>query len=304
VTGIVSILTWVSMLASVSVPDDIQQLACLEDGTVVGRDAHDLLRRWRDGDWEAPVGTGKLHELWAAPGGHVYAREAGPRIGLLEVGLSERFWTNLPALRGGSFTFATDATGGTVIVTTDEVVGLEKNGAVVRLGAPPLVQSSMEFRPSQPATIIATGAGWLACFPNSPFEVDRGMKGVCVRPGPPRYDYRVDFGRYADRTRARPFACGDAVISAIGDETQARRLADGRRVGHVAGAPRTGSRCLPDGRILIVGARELRFFDGPALGHPRRLNVPGQIRDAAACAGRLAVLLESSQTMLIDPPNR
>ena len=288
-----------AVLASAGGAADVQQVACLKDGTIVGRDANLMLRRWADGAWSAAEGATEVYDLWTSSDGQVYARETGPKVVRLEPGLA-RQPVSLPTIHANSLAFGAGAEGEALVSSPDEVFQMKPDGTVQSLGAPPRVEPASRFRPSQPPAVFATANGPIACFPGSPFEVDNGMKGVCLNGGASRYHYRVDFGRYSDRTRAAPFVCGDALVSSAGDQAQARRLSDARPLGQTRGPAGTGSRCLADGRILLVGPDRLRFFEGSALKRPRIEMVHGRIRDVAACPERFAVLLDNSQIVFIE----
>jgi len=293
-------LMW-AIFAAAGGAADIQQVACLQDGTIVGRDAHFMLRRWHDGTWGAADGTTEVYDFWTSTTGQVYARETGPRIVLLKTGMSRQA-VNLPPMHAGSLTFGTDAAGGLMVASTEEILQVKADGTTSSMGPPPRVEATSDFRPSQPPVVFSTASGVVACFPGSPFEVDNGMKGVCLKAGPSPYHYRVDFGRYTDRTRAAPFVCGDVLVSSMGDQSQARRLSDGGRVGQIRGPALTGSRCLTDGRVMLVGPGGLRFFEGPTLKRPRVDHLRGRIRDVAVCPKQLALLLDDSQIVLLQPP--
>ena len=296
----VLVLMW-ALLAAASSAADIQQVACLQDGTIVGRDAQLMLRSWGDGTWGGAEGTAEVSDFWTSSTGQVYARETGPKIVLLKPGMS-RQQVNLPAMRASSLAFGTGAAGGVTVASIDEMFQLKADGTASSIGQPPRVEATSDFRPSQPPVVFSTANGSVACFPGSPFEIDNGMKGVCLKTGDSPYHYRVDFGRFSDRTRAAPFLCGDVLVSSIGDQTQARALSDGRRVGQTRGPARTGSRCIGDGRILLVGPDRLRFFEGPTLKRSRLERVRGRIRDVAVCPKQLALLRDDSQIVLMASP--
>jgi hypothetical protein len=296
----VFMMMWAALAATTG-SVDIQHVACLQDGTVVGNDGRFALRRWRDGAWGPAEGAIEARELWTSSTGQVYVRGGRTGMALLKPDMSAQE-VRLPPTGTGSLTFSADSAGDLSLASTDKIFRLTADGTTSEVGEPPRVEPTLKFRPSQPPVVFSTAHGWIACFPGSPFEIDHGMKGVCVKPEPSRYEYRVDFGRYSDRTRAAPFVCGDALVSSVGDQSQARRLSDGHRVGQVRGPARMGSRCLPDGRPLLVGPLELRFFEGSELKRLRVESVRGRIRDVAMCRKQAAVLLEDSTIVLIDAP--
>ena len=108
---------------------------------------------------------------------------------------------------------------------------------------------------------------------------------------------------WEDRGLGRPFGCGDVVVSVHKGSTWSRRLSDGRVVGRLGVAARKGSRCTPDGHILIAGRRDVAIYDGPRFRRLWRHAVGSLIKDVALCGTRITMLLSNDSSLAtIDLP--
>jgi hypothetical protein len=284
---------WATSMAA-PVPLDIESIAC-GDGQLFGLSSSRGLMVRHDPEWRPFETSSKVYVLWEVPDGPPLGYAPwGPVVALAQESSACAVW-NLPPEGGHDFQFS--FANGPIVASAYWIYRLAPHGVVQDLGPAP--ENLTGFRSHSGPVLIRVGAGWVACFASSTFEAD-GMHGHCVRTSG-RYDYPVEFDAsaapLAERGLGRPFGCGDVVVSVHRGVTWARRISDGRVVGHANVAARKGSRCLSDGRILVVGKRDLVIYDGPRFRRVWRRAVGSLIANVALCGTQLNVLLERDSSL-------
>jgi hypothetical protein len=275
-------------------PPYVSAIACTHDG-VVGLDSDSRLVFPRASGWQ-PLNIPKgPWRLWQVPGGSTIACCIGDDrfIELEDRSQIKRSWRIKFSSNAYQFSWA----GGRLLANSLGMLRLNLDGTTKFLGLPPKNLSG--FPASVGPDLLRVAQGWITCYPSS-ISMENAMRGHCIGPAH-RYDYPVEFGHgmvpLAEQGVARPFTCGDVVVSVHKGLTQSRRHSDGGLVGQVAGASRTGSQCLDDGRILLVGKRDLRIYDGPQFRQTWRRPIPSAIKDVAVCGTQVNVLLEKDSSV-------
>jgi hypothetical protein len=278
---------------------EVDSIACMPDGGILGRDTGKGVVIWRDGAW-AFTSDRELDDLWNVPGsspliccrhGDHVQTFSGTKSG------SDREWT-LPLGPGLLPTFS--YVDGPLVASPERLFRLDPNGSSVDLGAVPPRPDG--FKHHRGPVMMRGAAGWIACYGASTFERD-ATRGECVGSAP-EINFRADFGDYAApgeiKLFTRPFACGDIAVVAVGDATLARRLSDGKLLGRATGPARRGSLCLPDGRVLVVGKRSLKLYELPRFRLRWSRVVGSGIRDVILCRRQIVALVARSELVRLD----
>jgi len=278
---------------------EVDSIACMPDGEIVGRDPGKGVVIWRDGTW-ALTADREPDDLWNVPGASplVCCRD-GDHVQTFSAkkSSSDREWP-LPLGPGLLPTFS--YVDGPLVANPERVFRLNPSGSSVDLGAVPPRPDGLKHH--RGPVMMRGAAGWIACYGASTFERD-ATRGECVGSAP-GLDFRADFGDYAApgeiKLLTRPFACGDVAVVAVGDATLARRLSDGKLLGSATGPARRGSLCLPDGRVLLVGKRTLNLYQLPTFRLRWSRAVGSVIRDVVLCGKQVVALLAKSELVRLD----
>ena len=275
---------------------------CLTDGTLVGRNEDLRAVISRESGWQPLALPGRVSAPWRSPSGRVFVVEGDNPTTIAELlggsGTVPR-WV-LPRAEGRHLRFA--SLDGIDVVTADRVYRLDPAGKFTMLGETPIGGSrrplprAPELLAANGTTVVCTGT-WV--------HHDDSVGGSC-REANGAYTYLVDFGEPFCCTDdvdsfTAPFVCGDAVISAVRDKTQARALATGALLGRTAGAARQGSTCLDGKRALLVGKRDIQIVSVPRLRRLWREKDSTEIQSVAVChGGTRAIILRKGMAYPVE----
>lgn len=292
-----SVALWVlaSVAGARTYPDPLWpvEIACLGERTVVGLSEDSHLIHYDGTKWHQSALAERTSAFWRAPDGRLFTWTWGEVAELREPTSVATRW-RLPqegpvrVLMLKNDLFAASVRG---------LRKLEPAGAVTFEGVTPL--NPLAERPRTPPVLLDGDPGMIICTGSSATEATR-IRGHCLGPPGRRYSYRAEFGLlpWPDEGHGTdPFLCGDVVISARKQGTQARRASDGIQVGRAGVYALPGSQCLSDQRVFLAGRREVGVFQLPGLHPVWRRPLKGQIRDVALCGGAVAVLSPSSATL-------
>lgn len=263
------------------------QIACLGEKTVVGLSEDSQFIYYDGAAWQKSALTERTSDLWRAPDGRVFTWSWDLVVEVrepIEVAARWRLRKEGPirVARLGDHFAAASVRG---------LYRLDPGGIVTFEGVTPL--NPQAERPHTPPVLLDSDLGTVICTASSATEATR-IRGHCLGPYKNRYSYRAEFGTlpWPDEgdNGAEPFICSNVVVSARNRGTQARQISDGVQVGRAAVFARRGSQCLSDGRVLLVGQREVGVFTLPSLRRLWRRPLPAKVRDVALCGGKIAVL--------------
>ncbi len=283
-------------------PDtELIDLTCFDDGTLVGQTSDLHLVTLKAGQWLPSPLAKTILRLWRSPDDRIFAISSDDAWSAVEIphgGAPGGHWkleTSTGHLRFTSLN-------GADVVTPDHVYRLDPAGKLTTLGETPIGGSGRplprapELLAAQGTTVVCTGT-WV--------HHDDSVGGSC-REANGAYVYLVDFGEplcCADDVASftAPFVCGDTVISAVRNKTQARALATGALLGRTAGAARQGSTCLDGKRALLVGKRDIQIVSVPRLRRLWREKDSTEIQSVAVChGGTRAIILRKGMAYPVE----